>query len=597
MQGSLAIGLVIGFLSELAQPPTPLPIEWHATVSTDSTYPGYNTAVLSDGRWIETGQEPAVEFSHPDRLGNVGNTWVSAEIEEEHWIRLDWPEAATIGVVEICWSLPEWQPHAFRIERLRDGRWSPVTEEDGWLAAAERRSVVAFPPIEIRSLRVLQPASGGGTRHLMAAQEVRASRGSAGWASSGVRVLRASEVRRLLPRPLERNIARLECPGAASALAWLPSGQTVPAPALADGDADAAVPLEGATARVGIAWATEHVVDGLAVAFAPGLPAGAAVDAEVHDGHAWVPIPCGIRTERSADRRRIIASFEPVATRTIRVGVTIEPAARVTEVEVYRFLPSRKDIWPKRLVGKGGLRDELLASPGDPSFEALALASLSMLPARALLGLPDEAHEVGVAWDGTILGRRTLRCSFGEDATALAEVRDTVRRRLIDGWRPGTVVEGRVGMLAVEQTAFVAPLGADQGRPTLFVRIALTNVGDRPAAASARVEVEGADTRSPVEGGALFAAGDVAAVALGPCRAEDGGRLLRFDVTLAPGDTARFDLVAPQISALSGQDLAPYRAASFEDGLARFRALWDRIVERSSPSTWTARPLRRGRRT
>lgn len=49
-----------------------------AKVSVDSSFAGYDTEVLSDGRWIAKGEEPKTEWGHPDRLGNGGNTWVSA---------------------------------------------------------------------------------------------------------------------------------------------------------------------------------------------------------------------------------------------------------------------------------------------------------------------------------------------------------------------------------------------------------------------------------------------------------------------------------------------------------------------------------------
>ena len=42
------------------------------SVSVDSTSPGYDTHVLTDGAWIEKGKEITQEHGHRDRLGNCG---------------------------------------------------------------------------------------------------------------------------------------------------------------------------------------------------------------------------------------------------------------------------------------------------------------------------------------------------------------------------------------------------------------------------------------------------------------------------------------------------------------------------------------------
>ncbi len=188
---------------------SPTGIDVKAAISVDSTFPGYRADVLSDGKWIEPGKEFQHEFGHPDRLGNGGNTWVSADTEAEHWVRLDWPRPVTLNEVEIWWSRDEWQPRAFRVEWLGDGGWVSASGPESWLAAADRQRIVPVGPLATRSLRILQASGGGGARSLMAAQEVLVSNRPAGARPmSGARRLTAAELRRLAGRELTRNIAR-----------------------------------------------------------------------------------------------------------------------------------------------------------------------------------------------------------------------------------------------------------------------------------------------------------------------------------------------------------------------------------------------------
>ena len=81
----------------------------------------------------------------------------------------------------------------------------------------------------------------------------------------------AAEVRRLKPRTLERNLARLDCPGAASAVAWYGDGREENAGGLADGDLKGVVPLTGRPEAFGVRWPIGHVVDGMAIIVASGF--------------------------------------------------------------------------------------------------------------------------------------------------------------------------------------------------------------------------------------------------------------------------------------------------------------------------------------
>jgi len=551
-----------------------------ATISVDSTFPGYTTGVLSDGKWIEKGKETTQDYGHADRLGNGGNTWVSADTDVEHWIQLDWPRPVTINEVHIWWSQSEWYPKAFRIEQLRQGLWTAIPGLESWLAATDRRSIVPLKAIEVRSLRIVQAPGGGGRRSLMAAQEVLAFHRPAGPAArAGARELSAAEIRRLKPRKLERNLARLDCPGVASAVAWYEGGQEVKVGGLADGDARGLVQLKGRPEALGVHWPIEHVMDGMAIVVAGEVPDAAALATEAHDGQQWVPIRAGLRAERKPSEHRLVWAFEPVATRSIRARIVAgSPPPAVTEIEVYRYLPSAKNVWPDRLVKKGGLKDEMLAARDEPSFESLALCGLSMTPARALLGLKDAMQEIGVAWDGTIIGLDTLRFGFGEDRDCLADCRDTVRRRLIDGWRPGTIVEGRIGPLSLRQTAFVSLVNGASSRPALFIRIELKNLSDKPIHTSVHAEVTTPKAPVRFQTGTLVRSHQVVLVARSASRAGQDGSLLRVDVDLGPGGQAHADFVCPQVAVGLGPAMEPYRTASFDDAQSWFRAYWDQIL-------------------
>ncbi len=555
-------------------------IDVKAAISVDSTFPGYRADVLSDGKWIEPGKEFQHEFGHPDRLGNGGNTWVSADTEAEHWIRLDWPRPVTINQVEIWWSRDEWQPRAFRVEWLCNGQWVSAFGPESWLAATDRQSIVPVGPLATQALRIVQAPGGGGSRNFMAAQEVLVSNRPGGARPmSGARRLTAAESRRLAGRELARNIARLECPGASPAVVWLPGDRELPASWLADGDSKTVVQTAEPAAGFGVRWPIPHMIDGLALVLPGELPDLAALAIEVHDGRRWVAIRQNLRAERLPDKRQIVWSFEPTATRSVRARCILGACALTpSEIEIYRYLPPRKNVWPERLINKQGLKEQILASGEEPSFEALSLCALPMTPARALLGLKDAPHEIGVAWDGTIIGRQTLRFRFGKEQLALADCRDTVRRRLIDGWRPGTVVEGQLGPLAVRETALVALSPKHAAKPALWVRIELKNLTDAAVPASLHVEATGEGPPARFQQSALVRGDQVVLLSQSPAQAEPDGHGLRVDLTLGGKQQAHADFVCPEAAA-SLPALEPYRAASFDQALEWFRASWDKTLQ------------------
>jgi hypothetical protein len=578
-----------------------------AKVRGDSSFAGYGTAVLTDGKWIAKGQEKSSEWGHPERLGNGGNTWVSEDTLADHWIQLDWPQPVKLNEVEVCWSLPEWQPKAFRLERLADGRWQPLDAAVAGWEPTERQSVIAVPAVEVRAIRVVQPAGCGRTRDLMAVQEVAAYlRGEAPQPSRGVRPLSETELRRTVPSPLTPNVARLhqQWPGASSPVAYTGAERTVPAAALADDDETKAVPVPAEAFAVGVEWPLAHVVDQAVAVFSGEIPARDAIVAETHDGCCWTAVRIGLKQEPQPVQHRIVWTFEPLATRALRLRFA---AGRVlpqpTELEVRRYLPPRKDVWPDRLVKPGGLQRELLAGDADPSFEALSQWALPMTPVRAFVGLKDGPDEIGVGWDGTLLGRDTIRFRVGEQRYRLAEGRDVLRRTLLDGWRPGVVVEARLGDLQVRQTVFSVAVGPAPSPAAALVRLQVTNLTGDPLRCPIQAEATGGRPgRVTAADRALRRGDDVVLLALAPPAGPgvvvgqpasrvaprtaekdsrprpDGEDALHLELALPPHGTAAVDFVHPHNACVGNAALARYAGLTFESAYTRFRNYWDELL-------------------
>jgi hypothetical protein len=549
-----------------------------ARVTVDSCSPGYRSEVLTDGKRFENGQEDPSERG-PNRLGNSGNTWVSGESRTEHWIRMDWPEPVTLDELVIWWSLADWYPRAFRVEHLQGEEWVPVGPDQAWLAATSRQSVIPLPSIQARSIRVLQPAFGSGSRALFAAQEVTAwNRGGKPRPLSGARRLSSRTYARLAPGPLARNIARLDegCPGASSAVVWRTDGRTSCRPALADGDLERPAADLGPETAVGIEWPIAHVIDDAVVVFAQSPPEPATLSVEVHDGLRWVPITVGLKCRTITQQRRMEWSFEPMATRAARIrGLAGAAVAKIAEVEMCRYLPASATVWPDRLIKPEGLQQELLAAPEEPSFESLSLWGLSMRSARALLGLKDTAREVGASWDGALEGRGRLEFCVGPERYHLAEFADTVRRTLIDGWRPGVVIQGRADDFEIKETAFVAPVGRG-GAGVLVVRLDIRNVSNRPTKtwieAAALGEQEGA---AEFKDGLMIRGSQVALIASDKARVGESANAMCVDLELEPGQERSALFVEPQDPVPIEAGIESYRSISFDGALASFRQYWD----------------------
>lgn len=402
---------------------------------------------------------------------------------------------------------------------------------------------------------------------------------------------------------LEKNVARIHAtqPGAARALAWPHAGPPIESPALNDGDRTLAVRLPPETLGVGIEWPIQHMLDGAALFWNSPPPRQLDCVVERHDGVRWVPLTTGLRDESGPDPRCRRWSFEPVATRALRV--TLPPRTPApSELEVYRYLPSGPSVWPARLTQGNQLEKDILASGCEASFEQLAACALSMSPAHALLGLKDHPREIGVTWDGRLVSPKfdpgaplnphnddfkgshggvrhySLSFSFGEQQETLAGYRDTVTRVLIDGWRPGTIVSGRINDLAVRETAFMAFAGGDGARPALFVQVEVTNLSAVRMSTSVMAQMTAkADDHLHVANGCLADGEALVLIPDMPPRENDRPDALVFDVVLEPGQPRAIAFVQPH-GRTTPDDAGLYRSTGFDVALATFKRYWNDML-------------------
>ena len=375
------------------------------------------------------------------------------------------------------------------------------------------------------------------------------------------------------------DLARLAAtvPGAGRLLAWDQSGAESPAPALADGDRTRPAAEPGHA--VGVAWTIPHVIDQVDLYFAD-QPPTAAVELQVHDGVRFVAVE-GLKAQPRPEDKALRLSFEPAATRQVRVR--LPSAESVTELEVRPYLPLEKGrlSWPARLTTTQ-LQQEMLARSEEPSFEALSLYGLSM-PAWAMMGLKDLHPEQAVRWDALVHSTAChVSWTLGDRRVGMGDVRDTVTRRLIDGWRPGVIVEGQVGPVAIRQTSLVAFADAQRTRAGTFIRLELTNRSDKPwqgplvVKAGLRKDLEDKITMRLVD--SMLVTDTVGCVVADqPCRAGPEKNALALDIDLPPGGSKQVDLFTPLLKA-APDDLRQLAALGYDRALANFRAYWDELL-------------------
>jgi len=546
-----------------------------ARVTVDSTFRGYRIDVLTDGAWIELGKEITHQHSHRDRLGNCGNSWVSNDTPAEHWVRLAWPEPVRLNSVSVWWTQPDWYPRAFRVEVLRDQSWVPAMGPGTWFKPTAQYSEPIFAPTMTTAVRVIQHARGGVERSFLAVQEVTPRlKDHAASGCRGARALNPREARRLESYALERDLTQLYLsqPGAVEALTWAADGTIKPLPALIDESAPIRLP-KGAVA-FGVRWPIQHVVDE-AELLVDGSRAATA-ELQIHDGAGWRPVRGEVTGTPGGNGARY--RFAPGATTAVRFQ-TSHAQPLVRRIGVLRYMPSGPHEWPDRLIKDNRFERELLQRGKEPSFEGLATAALSMRPAHALLGLKDSTQTAGATWDGSIKTRRgELSFHFGPEALMLADRPDTVTRELVDGWRPGVVVRGRIDELLVRETAFVSFAGPGRSAPALFVEMRVTNLGAKGAEVIVGARLRRSGVAFTARDGCLWHGSQPALVGAKTRTAGRTSRGLSTTLSIPPGESASATLRLPLAPDGKTVSVAQYRQTSGERALAVFRAYWDEVL-------------------
>lgn len=391
---------------------------------------------------------------------------------------------------------------------------------------------------------------------------------------------------------LNENLAALskDMPGASRTVAWVGNRRTVDVPALAGGSAGPA-PLPAGTTAVGAVWPIAHVIDSFTVHFSRTAVRHDGLTLEVHDGANWVPVRQDLKVAAGATAGMVVFTFEPVATRQMRVRFSSHSPLPIARIEIHRYMPELIDdrlSWPRRMVSHE-LTEDFLSRPDEPSFESVSLHALSM-PTWAMMGLKDLGQEQAVHWDGEIYTRPCrMAMSLGRSRAKLPDYRDTIRRRLADGYLPAVIVEAQIGQIAVRQTSFTVFMDKTQQLAAVYVRYELQNLGDTIFRGPMEIEVKPPTVLRMKEppppiplkltftDGMLHEDGTVFLAGIGRCRKGAGPNTLAFDLKIAPGDTAVVDVAAPQTvpTLHSGAIL---RDPGFDTAWRRFRSYWKRTL-------------------
>lgn len=150
-----------------------------ATVGVDSTYAGYGSAVLADGRWLTAAEDAAlaangIVWTDARRTDNSGHAWVSQDTASDHWVTLEWGSAQRIDGLELAWGSSGYRPAGYRVERWDGSAWQPVVAHG---APAGQVETLDFPAaVTTTRLRIVQPSGRGGSArpNVMVLQEARA---------------------------------------------------------------------------------------------------------------------------------------------------------------------------------------------------------------------------------------------------------------------------------------------------------------------------------------------------------------------------------------------------------------------------------------
>jgi len=120
----------------------------------DSAFPGWESLdALNDGVRYIVG---------PGTLNDV--SWASAEVPTPHWVEITFPRPATIREVAIYWATFREVCHRARqvaVQIEKGDEWVTVEAVRSEGKDQECLTVLEFAPVEVRKLRVYQPAGAG----------------------------------------------------------------------------------------------------------------------------------------------------------------------------------------------------------------------------------------------------------------------------------------------------------------------------------------------------------------------------------------------------------------------------------------------------
>ena len=134
-----------------------------ATVTVDSTYPGYGTDALNDG-WYATPE-------NHNQNNWATESWASMDSTADHWVEFAFPEEKSVSSVIVHWANDNgtyYSPQKAVVQAWIDGEWKDVatfTNEpdtpDGDYKAFLETTEFSFGAVTTQRIRVVQPSGMG----------------------------------------------------------------------------------------------------------------------------------------------------------------------------------------------------------------------------------------------------------------------------------------------------------------------------------------------------------------------------------------------------------------------------------------------------
>lgn len=134
-----------------------------AKVSTDTTYPGYDTTPLNDG-WFATAE-------NHNQNNWARESWASMDLATDHWVQFAFEGDQSISKVVVHWANDNgtyYSPQKAIVQAWIDGAWQDVStftnepeEEGGDYKAFLQTTEFTFSAVSTARIRVLQPNGMG----------------------------------------------------------------------------------------------------------------------------------------------------------------------------------------------------------------------------------------------------------------------------------------------------------------------------------------------------------------------------------------------------------------------------------------------------